>query len=53
MAVVDAPGAVVQRYVWGNDLSGTPQGAGGVGGLLAAADVVAEGAATTAWTGRT
>ena len=22
-------------YVWGNDLSGTPQGAGGVGGLLA------------------
>jgi len=38
VAVVDATGAVVQRYVWGNDLSGTPQGAGGVGGLLAAAD---------------
>lgn len=25
----------VQRYVWGQDLSGTLQGAGGVGGLLA------------------
>jgi RHS repeat-associated protein len=38
VAVVDAAGEVVQRYVWGNDLSGTPQGAGGVGGLLAAKD---------------
>jgi RHS repeat-associated protein len=38
VAVVDAAGEVVQRYAWGNDLSGTPQGAGGVGGLLAAAD---------------
>ena len=38
VAVVDAAGTVVQRYVWGNDLSGTPQGAGGVGGLLAARD---------------
>ena len=25
---------VVRTYVWGNDLSGSPQGAGGVGGLL-------------------
>jgi len=38
VAVVNATGAVVQRYVWGNDLSGSPQGAGGVGGLLAASD---------------
>ncbi len=38
VAVIDAVGEVVQRYAWGNDLSGTPQGAGGVGGLLAAAD---------------
>jgi RHS repeat-associated protein len=47
-AVVDAAGEVLQRYVWGNDLApglrslgegGAPsQGAGGVGGLLAAAD---------------
>ena len=26
--------ALTRRYVWGNDLSGTRQGAGGVGGLL-------------------
>jgi len=26
--------AVIRSYVWGNDLSGTMQGAGGVGGLL-------------------
>lgn len=38
VAVVDGAGEVVQRYAWGNDLSSTPQGAGGVGGLLAAAD---------------
>lgn len=38
VAVVDAGGEVVQRYAWGNDLSGAPQGAGGVGGLLAAWD---------------
>ena len=27
--------STLRRYVWGADLSGTPQGAGGVGGLLA------------------
>ena len=27
--------AVIRSYLWGNDLSGTIQGAGGVGGLLA------------------
>jgi len=34
--VADASGAItaVKRYVWGNDLSGTMDGAGGVGGLL-------------------
>ena len=26
--------AVIRSYVWGNDVSGSPQGAGGVGGLL-------------------
>ena len=28
-------GNLVRRYIWGTDLSGTSQGAGGVGGLLA------------------
>jgi len=28
-------GTNITRYVWGIDLSGTPQGAGGVGGLCA------------------
>ncbi len=28
-------GTVLRAYVWGNDLSGSEQGAGGVGGLLA------------------
>ena len=28
-------GTNTTSYIWGNDLSGTPQGAGGVGGLLA------------------
>ncbi|MCX6929343.1 MAG: RHS repeat-associated core domain-containing protein, partial [Verrucomicrobia bacterium] len=27
--------AVIRSFVWGSDLSGSPQGAGGVGGLLA------------------
>lgn len=38
VAVIDDSGALVQRHVWGNDISGTPQGAGGVGGLLATWD---------------
>jgi RHS repeat-associated protein len=31
--------AVIRSYLWGNDLSGTMQGAGGVGGLLFIGDV--------------
>lgn len=34
VAEVLAGGPKVRTYVWGNDLSGTPQGAGGIGGLL-------------------
>ncbi|MBL9154415.1 MAG: RHS repeat-associated core domain-containing protein [Verrucomicrobiales bacterium] len=34
MAQIDAAGQVVQRHLWGTDLSGSMQGAGGVGGLL-------------------
>ncbi|MDT9282668.1 MULTISPECIES: RHS repeat-associated core domain-containing protein, partial [unclassified Limnospira] len=34
IAEIDASGDVVRSYVWGLDLSGTFQGAGGVGGLL-------------------
>jgi len=30
--------AVIRSYIWGSDLSGTLQGAGGVGGLLAVCD---------------
>jgi RHS repeat-associated protein len=36
LAEVGMTGSVVRSYVWGLDLSGTEQGAGGVGGLLAA-----------------
>lgn len=35
MAELSATGALERSYLWGLDLSGTPQGAGGVGGLLA------------------
>jgi len=34
-AELDANNAVVRSYIWGTDLSGSDQGAGGVGGLLA------------------
>jgi len=37
--------AVLRSYLWGIDASGTPQGAGGVGGLLATRD--SSGSATT------
>jgi RHS repeat-associated protein len=33
--IATASGVTTNRYVWGKDLSGTFQGAGGVGGLLA------------------
>ncbi|WOO43393.1 RHS repeat-associated core domain-containing protein [Rubellicoccus peritrichatus] len=32
---LDGTGALIRSYTWGTDLSGTMQGAGGVGGLLA------------------
>jgi RHS repeat-associated protein len=35
IAELDANNAPLRSYVWGTDLSGTIQGAGGVGGLLA------------------
>jgi len=35
IAELDGSGNLVQSYVWGLDLSGSMQGAGGVGGLLA------------------
>ncbi|MGO8931763.1 MAG: RHS repeat domain-containing protein [Limisphaerales bacterium] len=34
MAVLNPQSAVVRSFMWGLDLSGSPQGAGGVGGLL-------------------
>ncbi|MEQ1748994.1 MAG: RHS repeat-associated core domain-containing protein [Prosthecobacter sp.] len=33
-SITDGSLALFRSYAWGNDLSGTPQGAGGVGGLL-------------------
>ena len=36
--VAGANGNVIRRYLWGTDLSGSMQGAGGVGGLLAVRD---------------
>jgi len=35
IAEVGTSGSLVRSYVWGTDLSGSAQGAGGVGGLLA------------------
>ena len=40
-AELSGSGSLVRKYLWGLDLSGTPQGAGGVGGLLAETDVAA------------
>lgn len=38
IAELDGNGALVRSYIWGNDLSGFYNGAGGVGGLLAVTD---------------
>ena len=38
LAEIDASGDVVRSYTWGLDLSGSMQGAGGVGGLLSVDD---------------
>jgi RHS repeat-associated protein len=39
VAVLNPSSSVVQSFTWGSDLSGSPQGAGGVGGLLELNDV--------------
>src|SRR5262249_24045580 len=39
IAELDQNNTLVRSYLWGTDLSGTPQGAGGVGGLLAIRNV--------------
>lgn len=38
IAMLDAQSSILQSFVWGLDLSGTMQGAGGVGGLLWGSD---------------
>jgi RHS repeat-associated protein len=40
IAELDGNNAVLKTYTWGTDLSGTMQGAGGVGGLLSMTDHV-------------
>jgi RHS repeat-associated protein len=35
VAILNSPSSILQTQLWGSDLSGTLQGAGGVGGLLA------------------
>jgi RHS repeat-associated protein len=44
VAILNPPSTVVESFLWGNDLSGSPQGAGGVGGLL---EVSYNGSTTT------
>ena len=44
IAELGANNSLIRNYVWGSDLSGSAQGAGGVGGLL---EVTYYGAATT------
>jgi len=34
VAILDSQSSILQSFTWGTDLSGSPQGAGGVGGLL-------------------
>jgi RHS repeat-associated protein len=38
VAVLNSSSSLLQSFTWGLDLSGTPQGAGGVGGLLMVKD---------------
>jgi RHS repeat-associated protein len=38
LAVLNSAGSLVASFTWGTDLSGSAQGAGGVGGLLAISD---------------
>ena len=40
IAVLRPPSSVLQSFVWGLDLSGSMEGAGGVGGLLAINDAI-------------
>jgi len=55
IAVRNASATMVQSYVWGTDLSGTLQGAGGVGGLLwdkeFAAGAAVDASASQRWRG--
>jgi RHS repeat-associated protein len=39
LAVLNSAGSLVASFTWGTDVSGSAQGAGGVGGLLAIRDV--------------
>jgi RHS repeat-associated protein len=42
LAIVDAPSSILQSFLWGLDLSGSLQGAGGVGGLVKVYDATTD-----------
>ena len=44
VAELDATGRAFRTHLWGLDLSGTPQGAGGVGGLISTANTTDQAA---------
>jgi RHS repeat-associated protein len=39
LAELNSTNGVTHSYIWGSDLSGTPHGAGGIGGFLAFTDI--------------
>ena len=44
VSILNSPSSILESFLWGNDLSGSQQGAGGVGGLL---EVSYHGSTTT------
>jgi RHS repeat-associated protein len=38
IAILDSGSALLQSFLWGNDITGTEDGAGGIGGLVAVSD---------------
>jgi len=51
VAEIDATNAVIRSYVWGLDVSGSPTGAGGIGGLLWQTDHLSSSASICGYDG--